>query len=149
MFKNIVTVTDGSDRCIHAVGFAAELAAELGSKLTILVASELEQALVATQSFFMKTDHDRMKRAVSRSDQDHIDQGRGIALAKGVLEDNLNAVRCDQADQATAILRKSDELRADLIVIGSRGRHGLSAIMLGSLTSEVIAGTQIPVLVVK
>lgn len=149
MFKHIVTVTDGSERCIHALGFASDLAVKLGSKLTILVASELEQALVATQSFFLKPDFERMQRAASRSDQEHMDQGREIALVKGVLEENLTIVRCDQADQATAILRKADELRADLIVIGSRGRHGLSAIILGSLTSEVIAGTQIPVLVVK
>ena len=39
--------------------------------------------------------------------------------------------------------------QCDLIVMGSHGRHGLSALMLGSVTMKVLAQTRRPVLVVR
>jgi nucleotide-binding universal stress UspA family protein len=46
------------------------------------------------------------------------------------------------------ILRAADEVRADWIVIGSRGLSGLSRLMLGSIAERVVRLSPLPVLVV-
>jgi nucleotide-binding universal stress UspA family protein len=43
----------------------------------------------------------------------------------------------------------ADSHRCDLIVMGSHGRQGASAVMLGSVTMKVMAHTRRPVLVVR
>ncbi|TAK63200.1 SulP family inorganic anion transporter [Methylobacter sp.] len=50
---------------------------------------------------------------------------------------------------AHAILRKAGEYNADLIVIGTRGHSRAATILLGSVTSQVMAESKIPVLAIK
>ena len=39
--------------------------------------------------------------------------------------------------------------KADLIVIGTHGRSGLSRLLLGSVAEEVVRGASVPVLLVR
>lgn len=55
----------------------------------------------------------------------------------------------DSAKPAVAILRAADRLGADLLVMNTRGRSAAAAVLLGSVTSEVMVATHLPVLVVK
>ncbi|WP_341328885.1 SulP family inorganic anion transporter [Methylotuvimicrobium sp. KM2] len=55
----------------------------------------------------------------------------------------------ESSNTAHAILRKAEEYGADLIVISTRGRSQAATILLGSVTSQVIAEAQIPVLAIK
>jgi SulP family sulfate permease len=50
---------------------------------------------------------------------------------------------------ANAILRRAGEYNADLIVIGTRGHSRAATILLGSVTSQVMAESKIPVLAIK
>lgn len=50
---------------------------------------------------------------------------------------------------AEAILRASDYAEADLIVMATHGRTGLSQLWLGSVTLKVVQGTHCPALVVR
>jgi nucleotide-binding universal stress UspA family protein len=50
---------------------------------------------------------------------------------------------------AEEILRTAGRLGADLIVMNTRGRSRAAAILLGSVTSEVMRQTTVPILVVK
>jgi nucleotide-binding universal stress UspA family protein len=47
-----------------------------------------------------------------------------------------------------AILEAAREVRADLIVMGTHGRHGLVRTLLGSVTEKVVRTSPVPVLVV-
>ncbi|MFC6737062.1 universal stress protein, partial [Halolamina salina] len=49
---------------------------------------------------------------------------------------------------ALAIRDAIDELGADLVVMGSHGRSGISRALLGSVAEKVLRKTKIPVLVV-
>jgi sulfate permease, SulP family len=55
----------------------------------------------------------------------------------------------DSANTAAAILRTAEAQQADLIVMGTRGRSRAAAVLLGSVTSEVLSSAQIPVLAIK
>jgi nucleotide-binding universal stress UspA family protein len=50
---------------------------------------------------------------------------------------------------AKVILDVAERYKADMIVMGSHGRTPLKSLVLGSVTSKVIAGTSIPVVVVR
>ncbi len=52
-------------------------------------------------------------------------------------------------DPAEEIIRLANIYKADLIVIGSRGLTGINRILLGSVSSQVVADAQCSVLVVK
>ncbi|WP_116475321.1 universal stress protein [Zobellella maritima] len=49
---------------------------------------------------------------------------------------------------AEEILAQADRLDADLIVMGSHGRHGVEKLLLGSTTERLIRKSHIPVLTV-
>lgn len=55
----------------------------------------------------------------------------------------------ESSNTAHAILRKAEEYGADLIVISTRGRSQAATILLGSVTSQVMAEAKIPVLAIK
>ncbi len=50
---------------------------------------------------------------------------------------------------AESIISYAGEQKADLIVIGTRGRSGLKRLVLGSVASGVVAHASCPVLVVR
>jgi nucleotide-binding universal stress UspA family protein len=48
-----------------------------------------------------------------------------------------------------AIIDTAESKKCDLIAMASHGRHGVSAVILGSETAKVLAHTTIPVLVLR
>lgn len=56
-------------------------------------------------------------------------------------------VRAETA--ATAIVETAQRLGCNLIVMSSHGRRGIVRLVLGSQTSEVLANSTVPVLVVR
>ncbi len=50
---------------------------------------------------------------------------------------------------AEGILEEAQQLGADLIFVGARGRGSLAGLLLGSVSSHVIHGSQVPVIAVK
>ena len=63
----------------------------------------------------------------------------GISIEKRIVE----------GQPAAEILRLAEELPADLIVVGSMGRTGLSRFLLGSVAEKVVRNSKVPVLVVQ
>ena len=61
----------------------------------------------------------------------------------------VDAVFEDSAQPTIAILRVAERVKSDLIVMNTRGRSAAAAVLLGSVTSEVMAASHLPVLAVK
>jgi nucleotide-binding universal stress UspA family protein len=51
-------------------------------------------------------------------------------------------------DPATVILDFAAQRKVDLIVMGSRGRTDFARLVMGSVSSKVVAGSKVPVLLV-
>ncbi|MGR9088562.1 MAG: SulP family inorganic anion transporter [Gammaproteobacteria bacterium] len=62
-------------------------------------------------------------------------------IVRPVFEESINI--------AHAILRQAEQYKADLIVISTRGHSRAATILLGSVTSQVMAEANIPVLAIK
>jgi len=77
-----------------------------------------------------------------------LEQTKSSALAQGVeadtviLENDLNRV-------STIIVTHAKECHADLILMGTHGRRGLSHLLMGSDAEAVIRTSPVPVLTVR
>lgn len=82
-------------------------------------------------------------------------EGQLIAEAKQAIEKlgtKLNVAKQDQFVEVgptkTKILSIAEEIKADLIICGSHGRHGLS-LLLGSTANAILHGAKCDVLTVR
>jgi nucleotide-binding universal stress UspA family protein len=64
------------------------------------------------------------------------------ALSKSVAAD----VVLESGDVVEEILRKSDRLGPDLVVVGTHGRRGFQRLLLGSVTERLLRRSKVPVL---
>ncbi|MDO8410942.1 MAG: universal stress protein [Phenylobacterium sp.] len=71
---------------------------------------------------------------------------KGAADQAGVSADTLHV---PNAQPAEAIIDAAKSRDCSLIVMASHGRRGLNRLLLGSTTSEVLAHSAVPVLVVR
>ena len=146
MFKNILLATDGSPASEQAALLAVSLAREGGARLTALYVIDPypylgvgEASAVGFQAY-MGNAYEAAAQAHSRIAAMCSDGGRNV---------DLQLRRGEDASAADSIVRTAVEENADLIVVGSHGRTGLSRMMLGSVAAKVVAGSPIPVLVAR
>ncbi|MGA2394480.1 MAG: universal stress protein [Candidatus Lustribacter sp.] len=82
-------------------------------------------------------EHERAHQAVSKAVR--LANERGIS-ARG---------RVNVGDPAEALIAAAEQQEADLIVVGSHGRHGLERLVLGSVAEGIVQRSPLPVLVVR
>lgn len=78
------------------------------------------------------------------------ERGRILQEARARLAELGTKARAVEAhgDPADAIVSIATEAEADLVLVGSRGRHAMAALLLGSVSSKVAADAPCDVLVV-
>jgi nucleotide-binding universal stress UspA family protein len=143
-FKRILVPVDGSELAERAVDVAISMAERFEADIWLL---------------FVRKDAARFdKSAESTADLDAIDRElagmiqlaqaraseRGHTLPKGRLHAEVRAGTPEQA-----IVEAATDLRIDLIVMGTHGRHGLTDAVFGSTTERVTQETSASVLQVK
>ena len=137
MYRNIVVAYDGSEGAEAALARAVEIAGRDQAVLTVVEAvPEKLPALVpgaprsADPVVAAKT-REQLRHAV-----DSLDPGlRASPWAVG-------------GPPAKAIHAVADDIEADLIVTGSRGRGAIRSAVLGSVSTEILQGSHCDVLVV-
>src|SRR5690606_11759843 len=146
MYTHILVPTDGSELAQKGVNHALSLAKALGSKVTIITATEP----------FPKVYGDGWAPGpedLKRFEEDN--RKAATALLEGIQADarkmdlSADVVYVPNATAATAIVETAERLQCNLIVMSSHGRRGIIRMLLGSQTSEVLAHSPVPVLVVR
>jgi nucleotide-binding universal stress UspA family protein len=145
VYKHILIPTDGSDLSNEAVEQGLLLAKEIGAKITALTVTEPFHLLPAALSQFeyAPIEYQKFTRAYAEEVL-----GTVSAAAK------LAAVGCETLHSEhehvyQAIIDAAASRGCDLIVMASHGRHGVSAVVLGSETVKVLTHSKIPVLVYR
>jgi len=141
MFNGKVLVaTDGSPLSERAVATAAELAKKVGAVLTVVTVVEPypysgvgESSAVAGSDYQAKVGAEASAR---------------LARAKELAGESQTSMQED-SEVYRGILTAARQTGAGLIVMASKGRHGLTALVLGSETQRVLAHSAVPVLVVR
>jgi nucleotide-binding universal stress UspA family protein len=148
MFKKVLIPTDGSPLSAQSANAGVLFAKSQGSEVV---------ALFVTQPFAATIGFDGMAAAYAVSDQDYdkmaLDQAKKYLKAivdradtAGVKASSHSVSNFNIAD---GIVQAAQDYGCDMIFIGSHGRSGLSRVLLGSVTSKVLALTHTPVLVYR
>lgn len=146
MFKNILLATDGSPASATAAQLAVDLARSNGARLTALYVVDPYPYLGVGEANPMGFQA-YMSAAYEHAAQAH----RKIAelCKQGGQPVDVQLRRAEDMHASDGILQAAAEEGADLIVVGSHGRTGLSRLMLGSIAAKVVAQSPIPVLVAR
>lgn len=143
MYRNILIATDGSEIATKAARHGIALAKSLGSKVTVLT---------VTEPFYWYDGNipaDLQPAYVGEARKEaNIILTRLLDAAKssGI---HCEMVHAEQGPPYRTIIETAQAKNCDLIVMGSHGRGGLAAVVLGSHTLKVLTHTKIPVLVYR
>lgn len=135
--RDIVVGYDGSDASARACSIAIRLAGLLVAQIHLVHAGELRPEVVEPRT-------EEEIASVHHSVASAMELVRSYAERSGV---PLRIV-CREGSPAAAILKVQEETGADLIVMGTRGLHAASKLFLGSVSSDVVARSRVPVTIV-
>jgi len=139
--KILVTV-DGSDISSRALKFALKLAKQSAANSSVTV-------LHVDPPVFPGVERRIGKEAVLAYHEDnHAHAFKAVRKALGrtqVAVEEVTAV----GEIAATILAVAAKRKTDLLVMGSHGRSAVKGVLLGSVSSKVIAQTTIPVTIVR
>ena len=148
MFTNILMPTDGSEHSERAIERGIELARLCGAKVTgIHVLPDYLQAMAFAD--YAYTDQVTLENV---EHEDHVrathflDFVRKTAAMAGVPCETVVATDDHPYD---AIVATANEHHCDLIIMTSRYRRGLAALLMGSEAERVLHRTSIPVLMFR
>jgi nucleotide-binding universal stress UspA family protein len=147
MYRRILVALDGSDTSELALRQAIRLAKVHGARSRLLhVVDELAIGPEPTHTV------DDFWRAARHAGERILERAQARAAKAGVKpETKLLEMRTLGAlvrRVATAIMAESERWRADLLVIGTHGRRGLSKLVLGSVADGVVRTSARPVLLI-
>ena len=139
IYQNILVAIDLNEEADKVIQKAHQLGVQSGAKLTLIHVTEplsyayggdIPMDLSAIQNQLHEHAEQRMADFVLQKDLGNVDQ----LLISGHIESEVHRVAI--------------ELSADLIVVGSHGRHGL-ALLLGSTSNGILHGATCDVLAVR
>jgi nucleotide-binding universal stress UspA family protein len=145
MYKHILIATDGSDVSDKGVSQGLALAKALGARTTAVFVTEPWTAL-APDEVGMGFPIEDYEKSASENAAAVLAKASAAATAAGVPCETVHAK--DQFP-AEGIIEAAANAGADLIVMASHGRKGLSRLFIGSQTNRVVIHSVIPVLVVR
>ncbi len=146
MFKHILLGTDGSAASEHAATLAVDLARIHRAKLTALYVVDPYPYLGIGETNPMGF------QAYMAAAQQHAAQAHAKVEALCKRAEPAVELEVRLAEDVTAmrgIVDMAQEAHADLVVVGSHGRTGISRLMLGSVAAQVVAHSPVPVLVAR
>lgn len=140
MFRHILVPTDFTPTSARALALGIEMARHFDARLTLLHSYEIPVLAYAAMEY------------ASGNLATHVEQA-----ARAELDTALEGVRA-QLPQADAVLREGDpwreilatvdDLHADLVIVGTHGRRGLSHALLGSTADKIARLAHVPVMTV-
>ncbi|SDR63552.1 Nucleotide-binding universal stress protein, UspA family [Rhizobiales bacterium GAS113] len=143
MYKNILIPTDGSELAKKAGHYGIALSKALGAKITALTVS-VPFHILTTDPQMIEDTREQYKKRVDEHAANTLRAVDNAAKAAGVACDTIHI---EHEHPYQAIIDAARSRGCDLIVMASHGRHGISAIVLGSETVKVLTHSKIPVLV--
>ena len=142
MYKRILVPVDGSEGSEKALVAALQLAGESGGRVRLV--HDLDELAYLT-GYEFTADVLQVAREFA---QKVLDDGLAMAKAAGVPAD---AKLLDTAGGrlGEVVAEEARQWEADLVVVGTHGRRGVSRVLLGSGAEQVLRLAPVPVLAVR
>lgn len=145
MYKHIMVATDGSEIATNAVDQAIALAKGLGAQLSAVMVTEPYEAVAFTETLGVVNSSEYKEKCDAHADK-LLSDVTAKAKVAGV---ECNTIHQDNHWPYAGIIEAAEKSGADLIVVGSHGRRGVEAILVGSQAVKLLTHTKIPTLVVR
>lgn len=141
VLNSVVVAFDFSETSKHALTYGRNLARAFGGRLHVFHVADVISTSAA--QFFPEGPGDPEAKARQLA----VDQIRDVLAAEGI--DVVTPDVRVSPDAAGAIVEYAKEVHADIIVVGTHGRSGVSRLLMGSVAEHVVRTAQCPVLVVR
>ena len=147
MYKNLLVATDGSKLSDKAVAHAIGLAKKLGARITAFYAApDYPEPMYAEGIVYEMMPRNDYAAAAAADAAKILGKVTKKATAAGVVCTTRHTLSHLPWE---AILTAAKKNKCDAIVMGSHGRGGLAALLLGSETQKVLAHSKLPVIVAR
>ncbi len=144
MFKKILVPSDGSAQAHKAAEVAADLAKTQGaSVIGIYVIDPFpfigigDASAIGLQAYLSEA---QAAATESLGDIRRMCEAKGVPFTGDTIE---------RGSASDGILETAKAEACDLIVMGSHGRRGLEALILGSVAQKVLTHATVPVMIIK
>jgi nucleotide-binding universal stress UspA family protein len=137
MFETVVIATDGSESAERAVHTALDLADRFDAAVHALYVVD-EDEIRSTPDSVREDVHEAMQTAGDDA-LSFVEDEAGADVETAVRE----------GKPAAEVVEYADGVGADVIAVGTRGRHGDHAFLLGSVAESVVRRAPMPVLTVR
>ena len=148
MFSIILVATDGSHESLVAVRAAAKEALLHNAVLHTVCAANpgiVKSMFVSPHANAIIVDYDEINEFQAQQAQKALDYAEKEAASVGVTV----IPHLMKGDPRVEILRCADEIGADCIILGSTGKTGIKALLLGSVSSAVVTHAPINTMIIR
>jgi len=140
-FKRLLVPVDFSDASVAALATAQDLCRALDAEIRVVHVHQLQVPYVGDGGFY-----------VPEVDEEEIMEERKQELETFVKQHGDAQISISSevrlGDPETGINEIADEFKADMIIMGTHGRSGLSHLLMGSVTESVLRHANVPLLAV-
>lgn len=144
MFKCILLPTDGSEQAENAAKVAVDLARRYQARLEIISVIDPVPFISFPEgggealAYYLEAADESAKQGIAQASA--LAAAADVPHASQVLREH---------GPAQSIVQHAADAGCDLIVMGSHGRRGLDAVLLGSVAQKVLTLAKMPVFIVK
>ncbi len=146
MYQHIVVAVDDSDTARQAIREAVALAKSSGAELTLVHA--VDEALFAHFSHTTLANRDAVQAALISEGKGVLENAAEVASSAGMAP-KTRLLTSEHQSTSDQIAEAVKTLQADLLVVGSHGRHGVQRLLLGSVAERLLHKVSISVLIVR
>ena len=147
--SKIIVPIDGSKNSMEAADYAVKMAEKYGSEVSVVHVVNIDQYLQSL-GLYRLSYPDPIKKKIEEA---KVEAQKWFTAITEKAEQRKIRVKTDVVDSpmsvVAAVVNYAEREKADLIVIGTRGRSGISKMLLGSVASGVVTYAPCPVLVVR
>jgi nucleotide-binding universal stress UspA family protein len=149
MYQRILVAVDGSETSQLALEHALHLAKDQRARLRIVHALESIERLVSLSGGY-PFDAGELIESLRQEGNKVLENSQKAARAAGVESETALIEGKQPMDRAaTILLQDAKSWDADLMVLGTHGRHGFDRLVLGSVAETLIRMAPLPVLLVR
>jgi nucleotide-binding universal stress UspA family protein len=144
-YRKILVAVDGSPAANKGLREATRLAREERARLVIVHIVNDFHAYYSMEGAGLTAN---LREQLRQAGRKILDKAQALARRQGV-EANTVLREIYGGPAAPEIVREAKKQRADLIVLGTHGRRGMTRLVMGSDAEEVVRSSPVPVLLVR
>jgi len=149
MFKCILVALDGSPTSNAGLKYGVQLASDQRAQLVGVHVIDDAAITVNFEGGYVPAAYmDKLEESLRRNAAAILAKAQAVAKTAGV---EMKSVMSESRGRtiADAILAEARKAKADVLVIGTHGRRGISRILMGSDAEAVLREARIPVLLIR